>query len=433
MQLEVEGPLGLEVLVHEGLGHPGRLGDVVHGGGRVAVLGEERERHVEELAAPGVGGQPAGRPGTGAARSSGSAGSRRLEHRRSWCHGSPGAGTGTAGPSIGPARPVTVSPGRQHRGDPVGQVLEGEVGPGHGQVALQQARIRVRPARRRSRSISSRPNHSKPKAASSRGDRVGADDQGPPVDHRLDGRVAEPLPGRGQGDHVAGPVGVARPSDGSPSRRASPGRPGTGRRPPGARARARSRPRPGRAASRWRPSRAADADARRRCSCGAGPGSAGGPGGRSVADPEGRRAPSGPPALAGPARPAARGRARHGEGVVDGGGGDAPVGQLAPAQLVDGDVAPARVVGGGGWSANCGRCQGRSWWWRTAGRPARTVGHRSRRRRVEREGAEVLDHHQVGAGQRRSRAPSGSGARRRRWPGRAAGGRPGRRRPRCRW
>ena len=58
-QLEVEGPLRLEVLVDEGLGDAGRLGDVVHGGGGVAVLGEEGEGHVEQLAPPGVGGQPA--------------------------------------------------------------------------------------------------------------------------------------------------------------------------------------------------------------------------------------------------------------------------------------------------------------------------------------------------------------------------------------
>ena len=56
-QLEVEGPLGLEVLVDQRLGHAGGLGDVVHGGGGVAVLGEERQGHLEELATSGVGGE----------------------------------------------------------------------------------------------------------------------------------------------------------------------------------------------------------------------------------------------------------------------------------------------------------------------------------------------------------------------------------------
>ena len=55
--------------------------------------------------------------------------------------------------------------------------------------------------------------------------------------------------------------------------------------------------------------------------------------------------------------------------------------------------------GGGGRWARWGRCQGRSWWWRTVGRPRPGAGHDGRRRRVEGQRAEVLDHHQVGAGQ----------------------------------
>ena len=50
-QLQVEGPLGGEVLVEERLGHPGRLGDVVHGRGPVAPLGEELQGHRDQLLA----------------------------------------------------------------------------------------------------------------------------------------------------------------------------------------------------------------------------------------------------------------------------------------------------------------------------------------------------------------------------------------------
>ena len=54
-QLEVEGPLGIEVLIEQWLGDPGRLGRVVHGGGVVAPLGEEDESHVEQLLPAPVG------------------------------------------------------------------------------------------------------------------------------------------------------------------------------------------------------------------------------------------------------------------------------------------------------------------------------------------------------------------------------------------
>ena len=51
-QLQIEGPLGGEVLVEQWLRHAGGLGDVVHGRGAVAPLREELERHGEELAPP---------------------------------------------------------------------------------------------------------------------------------------------------------------------------------------------------------------------------------------------------------------------------------------------------------------------------------------------------------------------------------------------
>ena len=46
-QLQVEGTLGREVLVEQRLGHARRLGDVVHGRGPVAPLGEQLHGHGE--------------------------------------------------------------------------------------------------------------------------------------------------------------------------------------------------------------------------------------------------------------------------------------------------------------------------------------------------------------------------------------------------
>jgi hypothetical protein len=60
-QLQIERPLGIEVLIEQGLGHPGRFGRVVHGGGVVAPFGEQGERHIEQLLATPVGRQPLGR------------------------------------------------------------------------------------------------------------------------------------------------------------------------------------------------------------------------------------------------------------------------------------------------------------------------------------------------------------------------------------
>ncbi len=55
-QRRVQRPLGGEVLVEDGLGHPGGLGDGLHGGAPVAVAGEQPPGHAEEL------GPPLGRP-----------------------------------------------------------------------------------------------------------------------------------------------------------------------------------------------------------------------------------------------------------------------------------------------------------------------------------------------------------------------------------
>ena len=50
-QLQVQGPLRGEVLVEQRFGDPGRLGDVVHRRGAVPPVGEQLERHREELVA----------------------------------------------------------------------------------------------------------------------------------------------------------------------------------------------------------------------------------------------------------------------------------------------------------------------------------------------------------------------------------------------
>ena len=57
-QFEVERPLGGEVLVEQGLGDSGGLGDVVHGRGAVAALGEELQRDGEELVPSLFGREP---------------------------------------------------------------------------------------------------------------------------------------------------------------------------------------------------------------------------------------------------------------------------------------------------------------------------------------------------------------------------------------
>ncbi len=58
-QFEVQRPLRREVLVQQGLGHAGGVGDVVHGRRPVAAAGEELECHRDELLTTLVRGQPA--------------------------------------------------------------------------------------------------------------------------------------------------------------------------------------------------------------------------------------------------------------------------------------------------------------------------------------------------------------------------------------
>ena len=51
----VEPLLAAEVLVHDGLADPGSVRDLLDGGTLVALLGEQRAPHVEELLAAGRG------------------------------------------------------------------------------------------------------------------------------------------------------------------------------------------------------------------------------------------------------------------------------------------------------------------------------------------------------------------------------------------
>ena len=59
-QLQVEGPLGGEVLVEERFRDAGRFGDVVHRRGAVPPLCEEFESHLHQLLAPLLCGEPPG-------------------------------------------------------------------------------------------------------------------------------------------------------------------------------------------------------------------------------------------------------------------------------------------------------------------------------------------------------------------------------------
>ena len=189
----------------------------------------------------------------------------------------PGHGTRGSVPVTGAVRVVSADDAqslREHGGDPVGQVVEREVGRRHRQVAVQQGGIgSVQPCPEPVGLGQGEPVEAEGGELGRH--RVGADGQRAPVDDRLDGRVAETLPGGRQDDHVAGPIGVVDRGAGR-LLAGGPGRPGTAPRPPGRRARVRSRPRPAPAASRRRRARRP-----RRCrrprSCGGWPGWAGAP------------------------------------------------------------------------------------------------------------------------------------------------------------
>ena len=125
-----------------------------------------------------------------------------------------------------------------------------------------------------------------------------------------------------------------------------------------------------------------------------------------------------------------------GEGVVDGGGGRRLGRPAPPAQLVDGDVAPAAGrSGGGGWCDERRALPGQIVMVEDRRPAGQDLGrHLRRAARVERERAAGSP---PPPGRPRSRAsvelaPGRPGARLR-WPGRGVVGRPGRHRPPCRW
>ena len=222
-QLEVQGPLGREVLVEQRFGDPRRLGDVVHGGGPVAPLGEQLERHREQLVAPLFRREP---PGGGLHRTWHAA---HVTERSYGSRGGRGRRAGLRDSRCG--RSARLKCSAATRWFRYQQPLVGGTQP-----CRQRNRVRrvepVEPERRQLR------RHG-----------VGAHGQRSPVGRRLDGGVAEALPRRRQEDGVAGGVGVGDAAaalglaeEDRAARLARRGAP----------APARTRPRPGRAASRCR-------------------------------------------------------------------------------------------------------------------------------------------------------------------------------------
>ena len=87
------------------------------------------------------------------------------------------------------------------------------------------------------------------------------------------------------------------------------------------------------------------------------------------------------------------------ERVVDRRGGDAVSGQLAPAQLVDGHMGPRRVVGWWGHVRQVGSLPGEIVVMQHGRSPGAHGGGESRRGRVERERAQILDDDEIGRGE----------------------------------
>ena len=129
------------MLVEQGLGDPRRLGDVVHRRGPVAAVGEELQRHGEQLLPPLLGGEP---PGSG------------LRSR-------PTSGSGYRLVTRLVGRPGTRG---QDPGQPRREVGQVEVGRRHRVVVRQQLRVR-RASHAASGAGSAAPNQRKPNAASS--------------------------------------------------------------------------------------------------------------------------------------------------------------------------------------------------------------------------------------------------------------------------
>ncbi len=206
---------------------------------------------------------------------------------------------------------------------------------------------------------------------------------------RLDGRIAEAFPRRGERDHVAGPIGIV---DGDAAFALGRAEDHRALRPlhQGIELRAESvfgrteepvrRPQLG-----GQPDAAGHVLARN------------GPGRLQheppvAADPEG----GAHPIVLATARGSTVSAGVDTEGVVDGGGVDAPVGQLKPAELIDGDLAPSTVDGRGWFPLELGPLP-RKVVVVKDGRPTgEHLSSDSGGARVEGQGAHVLHHHQVG-------------------------------------
>ena len=322
------------MLVDQWFGHPGRLGDVVHGGGRVAVLGEEREGDFEQLTTSGIGGEASGGlwpPGWA-----------RIARKLS--------GPGTTPPlmaiMVSGTDAAVVRGAGKDPSDLAGQMAGREVRRGHVEIGVQKRRVRLdQPGVQAVHVGEAEPAEAE--GGQFARHRVGTYRQRPPVDGRLDGRVAEALPRRGKGDHVAGPVGVDDADVGQLAGLPPPDRAGS---------RGHQRieldvvPVFGRSEQ---PVGGPEVDRH----LDAGPHVLAGDGPSGLQDQPvvvsyTQRLPQGGASSIGRRDLGVRptGRSVVGidvEGVVDGGGHDPPVGQLVPAQLVDGHMTPAGIVGYG--------------------------------------------------------------------------------------
>ena len=259
-------------------------------------------------------------------------------------------------------------------------------------------------------------NQRKPNASTQlAADGVRADGDRPPVQRRLDRRVAEPLPRRREGDGVARRVEVGDRRRPAVDLRSTRHRAAAST----ARARRRSRPRRGPSASTWR--RAPRPAARRRARpCGGwrAPGAA-----RAARRRRRRRR----PASRLDHRRAGRGRSRcrsSWRGCHARASSSCSVSRLMVTWRQAGSSTGSSVT-----AAHCGRCHGGSWWCRIAGRSAQHAGHDPGGREVHGDGQEVLDDDEVDVVEGGGHLAVGPAARRRRGRGRR---RRGRRRPRRR-
>ena len=146
-------------------------------------------------------------------------------------------------PSRRSSKTCSIRPGRSRRA---------KCATGDDVVVLEQRRVGCVEEGARRRGVVVR-EPSKAEGGELGGDGVGADGERASVDRRLDGRVAESLPRRPEDDDVTGCVGVRHAPVGCRQGAGPEHARGTGPGPRGAPARGRTRPRPARAARTWRP------------------------------------------------------------------------------------------------------------------------------------------------------------------------------------